>query len=127
MIFWWMSLFGAMCTTSFALEKGSLFFMAGPCVNFFIFARNLFLVRTGRPLEGKVLLPFAFGLGTLALAVGLGAFDFSDSWPWLLVGGFGTVLWTIRFPLQWWISERRGEATLPRSFFWVSFVRRCSI
>jgi lipid-A-disaccharide synthase-like uncharacterized protein len=123
--FWWMSLLGSVCATAYAFVQHNLFFMAGPCINFFLFVRNLWLARTGQPLESRVFVPFAVGVLTLAVTVALWSWDFSQPLPWILVGGCGTVLWSIRFPVQWWIAERRGHATLPPLFFWISLVGSC--
>jgi lipid-A-disaccharide synthase-like uncharacterized protein len=42
--------------------------------------------------------------------------------PWLVIGFIGQTIWSGRFVLQWWVSERRGESVLPASFFALSIV-----
>jgi lipid-A-disaccharide synthase-like uncharacterized protein len=51
---------------------------------------------------------------------GLVRFDYRL--PWLVAGLLGTALWSGRFVVQWWESERRGHVHLPASFFWMSLV-----
>ncbi|MEE2711472.1 MAG: lipid-A-disaccharide synthase N-terminal domain-containing protein, partial [Planctomycetota bacterium] len=123
--FWWMSILGSLCATAYALVQHNLFFMAGPCINFFLFVRNLWLSRTGQPLSSRVLAPFALGVLTVAATAVFWSWDFSQSLPWTLVGGCGALLWSIRFPVQWWMAERRSYVTLPPPFFWISFVGSC--
>jgi len=123
--FWWMSLLGAGCATAYAFSKGSLVFMAGPATNLFVFVENLRLDRTGRPLGARLLLPFALGVVTLVaitLTTDLEKRLAADPVLWICVGIAGSGLWMIRFPLQWWLAERRVHATLPPVFFMVSFV-----
>jgi len=120
--FWWMSLAGSACAASYAFVRHDPFFMAGPAVNFFLFARNLQLRRTRRPLGERMVTPLALGVATVALLLTFRDWDLAQPLPWLLIGGVGTVLWTVRFPVQWWCAERSNEATLPTAFFWISFV-----
>ena len=70
----------------------------------------------------KSSVPAAF---TVAAAAALWSWDFSHPLPWTLIGGCGALLWSIRFPVQWWMAERRSYVTLPPPFFWISFVGSC--
>ena len=49
-------------------------------------------------------------------------FRFDANLPWLLAGFVGSVLWSGRFVVQWYASERLGKSVLPASFFWMSLV-----
>lgn len=121
-LFWWMSLGGAIGKFTYAFSERSLIFIATPTVNVFVYARNLMLARTGRSLERGTLLPVALGLATL-IAVGLIAKLSLEGPPlWLTIGILGELCWMSRFPLQWYLSEKQGRATLPPTFYWVSLV-----
>lgn len=121
-VFWWMSLCGALCTGVFALHARNLVFLASPVVNLFIYGRNIALERSGRSLGRGVLLPVALGVAAL-IAIALAAGIKPDDPPlWLAVGTVGQFCWISRFPVQWWVSERRGRASLPPAFFWISFL-----
>jgi lipid-A-disaccharide synthase-like uncharacterized protein len=39
-----------------------------------------------------------------------------------VIGLVGTVAWSARFIVQWWISERRGVPQLPPVFWWLSLI-----
>ncbi|MCK6460060.1 MAG: lipid-A-disaccharide synthase N-terminal domain-containing protein [Planctomycetes bacterium] len=41
---------------------------------------------------------------------------------WAAIGLVGSIMWSLRHVFQWWISERRGTPTLPRSFWILSLV-----
>lgn len=121
MAFWWTSLAGSVFATVYAINERNLFFMAGPTVNFFIFARNIRLAHTGRPLGQGLLWSFALGIAVLATTALVARIRPDDPPVWLLIGTCGAALWMIRFPLQWYLSELRARATLPPVFFWISF------
>lgn len=124
-LFWWMSLAGGLCMLAFTLLwDEDLIMVAGAAIPLFIYPRNLVLLRTGRPLRGGLLLAVALGIVAFTGFViwrDLLHGKFAELPPlWMAVGGAGQALWVSRFPLQWWISERRGRSVLPRSFFAVS-------
>jgi lipid-A-disaccharide synthase-like uncharacterized protein len=122
-VFWQMSLGGSVCTALYAFHRDNLVFLAGPVVNFFIYARNLMLIRSGRSLGRGILIPVACGLLVLALVTWLADLHSKvDPLPWIVFGALGQLCWITRFPLQWLISEHLGRASLPPAFFWVSFV-----
>ena len=39
---------------------------------------------------------------------------------WLTIGIVGQTLWTARFLVQWWSTERAGASHFPRLFWWLS-------
>ena len=41
---------------------------------------------------------------------------------WAMVGLVGQLIFTTRFLVQWLVSERRKESTIPVSFWWISIV-----
>ncbi len=44
---------------------------------------------------------------------------------WLVLGVFGQTVWSLRFVLQWWASERAGASHFPASFWWLTLVGAC--
>ena len=121
--FWWMSFWGAALALVYAIDQREPVFVASPMVNLFLYARNLMLSRSRRGLPIGQLIAFAAGvvaLSVLFLALRLEQELLGKPWAWVLVGITGQALWVARFPLQWWISERRESPVLPPAFFWIS-------
>jgi lipid-A-disaccharide synthase-like uncharacterized protein len=99
--------------------------LPGYLVTLCIYARNLWISR--RRSAGPTLTPtVTLGLGLLAalLLWWSGAFEpranLGERPIWLATGIVGQVLWTSRFLVQWWSSERRGTSHFPRAFWWLS-------
>jgi lipid-A-disaccharide synthase-like uncharacterized protein len=132
-LFWWLSLGGSALLLVYAGATRDPVFVLGPLVGLCIYLRNLTLLRraavspTTEPgARLRVLVPVAAGL-VVFTGVSLwstarveGLLDFGAAGGWLLLGFCGQVVWISRFPLQWWISERRGRSVLPAPFWWVS-------
>jgi lipid-A-disaccharide synthase-like uncharacterized protein len=127
--FWWWSLVGTALLLVYQVHRNDPVFLAGLLVNGALYARNLVLsVRGPRPVPSRTgpLVPIALALVLLAAAVvtsaaagrDLAAFDLPP--VWLAVGIVGQAVWSSRFVLQWWVSERRQESLLPAGFFVVS-------
>ena len=120
--FWGMSFAGACCSFLYAFHREQLVFMAAPSVNVFLYARNLFLARSGKGLKRGTLACIAAGIAALLLTALSTKLNEDPSPWWMGIGILGASLWISRFPLQWWISERRGEPQLPTSFFLISLI-----
>ena len=120
--FFWISLYGALALLTYAFHVGEPVMLAGYALTGLIYARNLGLQRSGSALPPEI----ALLLGVLALGglVSLEAFELrdlhADTLPWLAVGAVGQLVWSSRFALQWWASEREGACLFPRSFWWIS-------
>jgi lipid-A-disaccharide synthase-like uncharacterized protein len=41
---------------------------------------------------------------------------------WLAVGFVGQALFTARFLVQWWASEKKGDSIVPIAFWWLSLL-----
>jgi len=41
---------------------------------------------------------------------------------WLLAGFLGQALFTARFVVQWWVSERKRDSVVPVAFWWLSLL-----
>lgn len=144
--FWWWSLAGTLPLLVYALHRGDGVFTAGALINGALYVRNLWLMRGGAPRPGEaapdaapaavappaprpgVLGPLAGALALFAalLVLGLGAGQevVGRRAPplGLALGFLGQAVWSSRFVLQWWISERQGRSVLPPSFFVLSIV-----
>jgi lipid-A-disaccharide synthase-like uncharacterized protein len=84
----------------------------------FIYARNLFLKKAARRSQ---LMPVAFALVVFVIWAALNK-PYVGHRVWAAVGFCGSVIWTSRFIVQWWISERQGRATMPAEFWIMSIV-----
>jgi len=123
--FWWLSLTGSALLSAYSIDRGQPILLAGLLVNSCIYARNLFLsYRGGRAgglgslastLIAIVVTAFLFGTGTLRETRGWASSTF-----WLVGSIVGQSLWSSRFVVQWWFSERRGYSHFPRVFWWLS-------
>jgi len=127
-VFWWLSLAGSVLLAIKAVHDGDAVLAPGYLINGSIYLRNLWLGRRDAPDRSRLgPLPAAF---LALLATGLiftvgGARPregLADSSFWLAIGIAGQAVWTSRFPLQWWFSERAGRSYFPRAFWWFSLV-----
>ena len=129
--FWWWSLAGTLLLLVYQVHRNDPVFLAGLLVNGALYVRNLALALRGPRAEASrtgPLVPIVLALLVLVavtvLSVEAGrrirSFDLPPAW--LAVGVLGQVVWSSRFVIQWWVSERRGESVLPESFFVVSIV-----
>ena len=131
-LFWWLSL-GASVLLSVAtvgLEEWIL--LPGYFVNGAVYVRNLTLgservASKAREAQRSRLGPVPaaiVGLALSALLIAWGLFH-SDSerhiaTGWIVAGVTGQAIWSTRFILQWWLSERAGFSHFPLSFWWLS-------
>lgn len=122
-VFWWLSLAGAIGVGAYTLQVGEPVLLAGYAVTGCIYARNLWIAR--RP--GARLHPIALSLIAAAAALALFGIEgvkmragLGDAPAWLALGIAGQALWSSRFVLQWWASERAGHSHFPRAFWWLS-------
>lgn len=43
-----------------------------------------------------------------------------DWHPWKVVGWLGNLIFSTRFFVQWYATERRGQVVIPSAFWWLS-------
>ena len=122
-IFWLLSLSGSVLLGAYAVERGTWVLLVGFAVNGIIYLRNLRLGDTTenvRPLERRQVIPLA-AISVLAL-IGAGLANAvlagRESWAWLGIALVGQSLWSSRFVVQWWFSERTRTSHFPPAF-WV--------
>jgi lipid-A-disaccharide synthase-like uncharacterized protein len=120
--FWWISLCGSVCVAAYALLFHENYVMLGGYViNGAIAARNLAMD------DERALSPTAatgLALAACALLIGSGVLELrTDPDPkplWIACGTLGQAIWSSRFVVQWWASERAGASHFPRAFWWLS-------
>jgi lipid-A-disaccharide synthase-like uncharacterized protein len=129
--FWSWSLFGAVALTVYFVYREDPVFLAGSLISGCLYARNWWMMARGQGAAPRMRNPWGplvlglliFGaLGAWAVAKGAETRSGEVAWEWLAVGVFGQALWSSRFVVQWYVSERIGRSVLPASFFWISIV-----
>jgi lipid-A-disaccharide synthase-like uncharacterized protein len=127
-VFWWLSLAASvlLAVATVALEEWIL--LPGYLVNGGVYLRNLSLGReraAGRARLSPIPVTL-IGLGASALLILWGverSGELSDlAQPWIVAGIVGQVIWSTRFILQWWLSERAGYSHFPLAFWWLSLI-----
>jgi len=97
---------------------------AGNVLNGAIYARNLWIDgRAETRRLGRVPAALLGLIAIFALAVGgvqTLRTNESTTVAWIACAMFGQVLWSSRFVLQWWYTEKSGKSHFPRAFWWVS-------
>ena len=119
--FWWLSVGGSAILALYAGVLNDPVFLLGSLVNGFLYARNLLLIYvTGRRgTKKRVLVPTTLAIAAFLVFLNLRGLDPSIPVPWLVLGFVGAALWTGRFVIQWFASERAGKSVMPRSFWYV--------
>ncbi|HSI82985.1 MAG: lipid-A-disaccharide synthase N-terminal domain-containing protein [Candidatus Methylacidiphilales bacterium] len=46
---------------------------------------------------------------------------YGDSYWWTIFGLAGNLMFSLRFVVQWWMSEKTGEIVIPPAFWYLSF------
>jgi lipid-A-disaccharide synthase-like uncharacterized protein len=130
--FWWISLLGSLALLVYVLHRRDPVFLVGVSINTAIYVRNLQLMHAARvgtePKRRSPWIPVLLGLlaataaGWILWQKGTEIVSFDISAHWLALGFVGQGIWSSRFVLQWYASERAGRSVLPASFFIVSTV-----
>jgi lipid-A-disaccharide synthase-like uncharacterized protein len=127
--FWTWSLVGTLALVVYCLHRKDPVFLAGALVNGFIYLRNWRMTVSavrGKPVAATPIRSVALGVGVFLAVTAwtlLGersVLRFDYPWNWLIVGFAGQALWSSRFVVQWFASERAGRSVMPASFFWIS-------
>jgi lipid-A-disaccharide synthase-like uncharacterized protein len=119
--FWWLSLAGTVGLGAYALGRETYVLFAGYVLNGLIYARNLGLRRRrGIPAGAAT----ALALATAAVLVASALWELRERpqsrIEWVVVAAVGQALWSSRFLVQWWASERASHSHFPRAFWWLS-------
>jgi lipid-A-disaccharide synthase-like uncharacterized protein len=124
--FFWFSLLGSASLGAYSVWRGEPVLVIGYLVNASIYARNLRLQRPRGEKQGllspAVLLPCAALAAALLFATGLAQLreGWGSSPGWLACVILGQGIWSSRFIVQWWSSERSGKSHFPVLFWWIS-------
>jgi lipid-A-disaccharide synthase-like uncharacterized protein len=124
-IFWLLSLLGSVLLGAYALERGVWVLLVGFAVNGLIYLRNLRLgvaSENARPLERPqaILLAAASLLALIGAGLANVVFAGNESWAWVGVAVVGQSIWSSRFVVQWWVSERTRRSHFPPAFWALS-------
>ncbi len=123
--FWWLSLGGTLLLGAYTLHRDQAILLPIFAINLGVYARNLALPsgRCGRlhPVAAAGL-GLCAGLLLLSLAPPAARPATALEPGWRFVGAIGSALWSVRFLIQWYASERRGSSHFPPNFWIVSLV-----
>jgi len=137
--FWHMSTIGSLTLLIYAIATQSPVGALGQCFNIVVYTRNLvhiwrkkgtFSIWANQALHVFVGTTALIGIGFVILiwtqeyrdSHSISADDARQTWIWLGLGVLGQVLFASRFLIQWIVTERRGECTVPRVFWQLSVV-----
>jgi len=122
--FWWLSFSGRAVLAAYAIALRDPVFLLGSLVNGFLYARNLLLIHVRRrgPTSRGVLIPATLAISACLLVTLARKIPEEIPVFWLGLGVAGTALWTGRFVIQWYVSERAGKSVMPRAFWYVGLL-----
>jgi lipid-A-disaccharide synthase-like uncharacterized protein len=123
--FWWLSLAGSVLLVVYSAVRGYPVFLLGSLISGFIYARNLLLVYYAHPERAarrRVLVPLTFLFTAFVLYAAWKKPPPTVPVPWLVAGFAGAALWSGRFVIQWFVSERAGRSVMPRAFWYVGLL-----
>ena len=125
-VFWLLSLLGSALLSAYALERGTWVLLVGFTINGLIYLRNLRLRAASddtRPLDRRTALALASASALALVGAGLASATWSATpGAWLGVALIGQAIWSSRFVVQWWFSERTRESHFPPAFWILSLV-----
>ena len=125
-IFWWLSLAGAASLGAYSFLEGDKPLFVGYALTFVIYLRNITIATFGERAGRIGPLPaLCIALLASVLLIVFGAVPRPDSpmsTTWLTIAFLGQAVFSARFVIQWYATERSGSAHFPRSFWWFSLV-----
>ena len=123
-VFWWISLFASGFLGSYLLYTNKPVLFAGQAINATIYLRNLWLSRKREGRRMSTARLAAFGTVAVLALFWLGVRKAEGgavtTGPWLAVAIVGQGIWSSRFVIQWWYTERKRVSHFPPSFWWLS-------
>ena len=117
-VFWILGLCGAVCAITYATLTKQWVFLLAVLPTLYIYGRNL---QISKPTPAGQLAPIAVALAA-TLLYGAFAADNHPSPIWEAIGSLGAAIYSGRYLVQWWISERKGQSELPPLFWWLSIL-----
>ena len=127
--FWYFSVAGSVLLLAYAIHRRDPVIATGQVVGLGIYLRNLrFITRERRGVIARFWFVLWFGLVGAAALVGYHLGPDSAARPlildnfWTTFGFVGQMLFTGRFVVQWWCTERARRSVMPRGFWYLSIV-----
>lgn len=132
-LFWKLSLLGAIFLFIYGFLRNDLAIMIGQFLTYGLYWRNLKIQHewSDRNIIFKIsttIIPFLL----VAYVIFFGNLDWSDLFKgenlseWIVIMGIvGQIVYTSRFFYQWYYSEKHNESSLPRIFWILSLIGSC--
>ncbi|MDA9907026.1 lipid-A-disaccharide synthase N-terminal domain-containing protein [Flavobacteriaceae bacterium] len=129
-LFWILSLIASFIFFIYGYLRNDFAIMLGQFITYYIYIRNLQLQNQWNGLQKGIKIGFInFPLIVLLITFIKGEFDFSQLFNqnfipfWLLaLGIISQLIFTLRFIIQWIISEKNKFSQLPNTFWILSLV-----
>ena len=129
-LFWIVSLIASFLFFMYGYLRNDFAIMLGQFITYYIYIRNLQLQNKWNRLQKGIKIGFInFPLIVLLITFIKGEFDFSQLFNqnfipfWLLaLGIISQLIFTLRFIIQWIISEKNKFSQLPNTFWILSIV-----
>jgi lipid-A-disaccharide synthase-like uncharacterized protein len=125
-VFWWLSLVGTLAVAIYSASLEEYVLLLGFVLNATIYVRNLCLQRRKSRPDLTPSLAAAIAVAAIAALIAAGLLslrrDPEASTAWMFCAAVGQAIWSSRFVVQWWESERTGVSHFPRSFWWLSLM-----
>ena len=129
-LFWILSIIASFIFFIYGYLRNDLAIMLGQFITYYIYIRNLQLQNQWNGLQKGIKIGFInFPLIVLLITFIKGEFDFSQLFNqnfihfWLLaLGIISQLIFTLRFIIQWIISEKNKFSQLPNTFWILSLV-----
>jgi len=130
-VFWVISLAGAVFFGAYCAYRSQYVLLVGTIVNGAIYGRNLWI--DGRPARARLgstaaALAAVVAIASLVFAGQLSLrSDPNSSTLWVACAVLGQGLWSSRFVIQWYFTERAGTSHFPPIFWWVSLLGNAAL
>lgn len=127
--FWYLSVAGSVLLLAYAVYRRDPVIAAGQMVGLGIYLRNLEFIRL--ELKGYIARYWSLLWLSLVVAAALFGYHFGPDSAmrklllddfWTLFGFVGQMVFTGRFVLQWWATERARRSVLPPAFWYMSIL-----
>ena len=126
LLFWWVSLVASGCLGSYLIYRDEPILFAGLAINSTIYIRNLWIAHRQKRRKLSTIRLAIFGtiavLALFALGVNKAKAGTESSDAWLAVVILGQGIWSSRFVVQWWYTERKRVSHFPPTFWWLSLL-----
>jgi len=128
--FWYFSIAGSLTLLSYALYRRDPIFVLGQTFGVFIYLRNLYFIHPKfmKKLIAIIAIYFSVlmfylyyaGYANIEHIKHLRSNNSTIDNIWQIVGLFGQILFSMRFILQWIVSEKKKKSIIPVSFWYFS-------